>query len=594
MEHTDKTRIASHTRRRILTSAGLTLAAFAAGHASFMDGCFPAATALITYALSKNIANIYLIIPILCGMMPLAINGYEIWADAGTVCICALLFIFSRSFTFKLWHRAVLAVSVRIICGSIYALATAGLYKFSADEIIVTSLMIAGFVFAFDIIADTAERGQERANHSKAQLFASFTAAIILIVCSAGAYQLILPLTVFLCLWVSVCSQVYCTAIVAVTGSVMAALAGQEQWGAMATLIIASAAAEIVKPAGAPAVISSFVATAAAMKYVESGVVLGIEYIGLFPPAILFMLLYIKAGKRMSSLINKISGEACGYESREIAANRQLKERAAEMAELSRFYATYLDSRSMLADQFEITARIIDHARQEMRKKKHDTAKEKLQFEIYASQSAASGTINGDCCGWHDIGDGRTAMIISDGMGKGKKAAAESLMVVRTVTSLLRAGVDAGLALKLVNTVMLMKNDEDSFATVDLMIADRKSGKAKLYKTGAAPTLLRRKNSVEEIRLSAVPLGIVNGLKMDYVEATLKRGDWIVMMSDGVSDGGDSRGGNNDFLDTVKSTVADVRSNNPEVMCELILGQASDSYIGRERDDLTVMVARVV
>ena len=78
-------------------------------------------------------------------------------------------------------------------------------------------------------------------------------------------------------------------------------------------------------------------------------------------------------------------------------------------------------------------------------------------MDIAVSQCAASGSINGDCCGWQDIGDGRVAMVVSDGMGKGKKAASESLMVTKTIMALLRSGVTADLTLKMINTVMLIK-----------------------------------------------------------------------------------------------------------------------------------------
>ena len=155
--------------------------------------------------------------------------------------------------------------------------------------------------------------------------------------------------------------------------------------------------------------------------------------------------------------------------------------------------------------------------------------------------------------------------------------------------ALLRSGAGVDLILRMINEVMLMKDDDDSFATVDLMIADTRTGSARFYKTGAAPTLIRRKGRVEEVRLSAVPLGIVNGLKIKYVEVSLKKGDWIIMMSDGVSDGGDGMG-----LAAIKDTVGGVRSENPKTMCDLILNRASDSYIGKERDDLTVMAARIL
>ena len=163
-------------------------------------------------------------------------------------------------------------------------------------------------------------------------------------------------------------------------------------------------------------------------------------------------------------------------------------------------------------------------------------------------------------------------------------------MVTKTIMGLLKAGASTDLTLKMINTIMVMKDDEDSFATVDLIILDKKIGKAKFYKIGAAPTLIRRKNSVEEVKLSAVPLGIVNGIKIQYVEAFLKKGDYIIMMSDGVSDGGGGRG----FLSQLKEIVLNIRSENPQTICDLILNQSADSYIGKERDDLTVLVAKLM
>ena len=62
------------------------------------------------------------------------------------------------------------------------------------------------------------------------------------------------------------------------------------------------------------------------------------------------------------------------------------------------------------------------------------------------------------------------------------------------------------------------------------------------------------------------------------------------MMSDGISDGGDGRG----ILEHIKKAAGNVRSTDPQTMCDLILNQAADSYIGKERDDLTVMAARII
>jgi serine phosphatase RsbU (regulator of sigma subunit) len=176
-----------------------------------------------------------------------------------------------------------------------------------------------------------------------------------------------------------------------------------------------------------------------------------------------------------------ISGQLKGPEQN---MKKLLDIKIVEMQAMAELYGTYLDSRSMLADQFRITEQIMEDLKLKIgstAEGKHNV-REKFQMDISISQLAASGLINGDCCGWSDIGRGRTAMVVSDGMGKGKKAAAESLMVTRTIISLLKSGVTAELTLKMINTIMLMKDDEDSYATVDLVIVDRKSGRCRFFK----------------------------------------------------------------------------------------------------------------
>jgi len=320
----------------------------------------------------------------------------------------------------------------------------------------------------------------------------------------------------------------------------------------------------------------------------ESGVVLGIDKYTLLIPVMLFGVFYWRFEDGMRKFMSRFTGESAGAETEDAFLEKILKDKSSQMSDLTELYSTYLDSRAVMANQFNLTRQVIDDigwlaSKQGRRAASRDH--DRFGVDIAVSQCAASGVINGDCCGWQDLGDGRVVMVVSDGMGKGKKAAAESLMVTRTMIALLKSGATVDLALKMINTIMLMKDNEDSYATLDMVTVDKQSGKAKFYKIGAAPTLIRRRSNVEEVKLSAVPLGIVNGLKVRYVETTLKKDDWIIMMSDGVSDGG---------LQKIKETTADVRSADPQTMSDLIMNRAADSYIGRERDDLTVMVARIL
>ena len=89
--------------------------------------------------------------------------------------------------------------------------------------------------------------------------------------------------------------------------------------------------------------------------------------------------------------------------------------------------------------------------------------------------------------------DGSLAFILSDGMGKGMKAAAESQAVISKLRKLLKEGVSVARAIKEVNISMIEQSGREySFATLDLTIIDQKTGRAKFYKMGAALSFMLR------------------------------------------------------------------------------------------------------
>lgn len=588
MENTTKANNFVLTKGKMLRILILMLFVFLIGRAPVMGENFPTAIAVIAYMVSRNTVNIYLIIPIAAGILPYYTRGYDPWGDLIAMCICGLFFISAHHIKLQLWHKATIAASISIVCTSIYRLATVTVYKMDTQTLIFEGFLVFIMVFLIDSFYKSIT-GKNDKNTIEIQL-AALAAGCLLTTCGAGLSFLVWPAVVFLSLWAATYLQSGQALFMTVASGAAAALVDQAQWGLLMTVIIGICGLSLCRKYGMLPAGIVFLTICFALRSAESGVVLGVDNYCLFLGAASFFAVNWKFKKTLRKILLMFAaGDMRQKDEADPYILQVLEERSAEMADLTDLYSTYLDKRSILANQFEVTEQIIDNIRCSANKSARRMG-EKFDADIAVSQCAASGVINGDCCGWNDIGDGRIAMIVSDGMGKGKKAASESLMVVKTIMALLRSGVSTELTLKMINTVMLMKDDEDSFATVDLIIVDKKTGHTKFYKIGAAPTLIRRKNNVEEVQLSAVPLGIVNGLKIRYVETTLKRDDWIIMMSDGISDGGDGRG----FLPQIKETVLDVRSGDPRTMSNLILNQASDSYIGKERDDLTVMVARMI
>lgn len=225
----------------------------------------------------------------------------------------------------------------------------------------------------------------------------------------------------------------------------------------------------------------------------------------------------------------------------------------------------------------------------------------KLAVKVgYACCAAAE--ISGDAVISCGLPDGSRALILSDGMGKGIKAAAGSRLVVSRLRRNLKEGMPVARAIKDVNRYMIDHGGED-FATVDLTIIDPSACRAKFYKMGAATSFVVRGGNVRAIAQAALPVGIIPALRLTHISARLKAGDIIVMASDGITeaDRKDMEAGwlteyLSDFVEkspanqTEQENIGTFRHMSPRRMAADILQQALLRYGGREQDDLTVAV----
>lgn len=133
-------------------------------------------------------------------------------------------------------------------------------------------------------------------------------------------------------------------------------------------------------------------------------------------------------------------------------------------------------------------------------------------------------------------GRGGYFVLLSDGMGQGARAALDSTLAVEMTAALLKAGIDVHSALKMVNASLMLKADEESLATLDILHIDLYTGTANFYKAGAAKSLLRRKDKCTQIKRAALPVGILREVRFGCCTGRLLPGDLVVMASDGVFD----------------------------------------------------------
>jgi len=573
------------TKVKIIRTALIVITAVLVCRVPLTGETFPTAIAVATYMTYRNIKCSGLILPIAAGSMTYIPKGIDPWGSLIAMTICTVIFAVLRKteVCMKTWQISLIAISVNITVRSIYGLATLTVYQLSLIQLTTESLIIFAEIFMTHNIYNCFANKQ----HDVQIALSSFVTAILLMICGAGIEAMQWPAAVFISIWTATMLPTGQAVSASVAAGVTAAITGDPQWGFLLTLIISTCITSLCKKDAVLLRSLIYILSAMLMQYVENGVILGIDNYVLFTGGFGYIILCWNYDTVLRRIIGKFAGGSkTNKENSRQSSEAELKKQAREIGELAQLYGTYLDSRSILSYQFNVMKQIMEYSSVNQRA----NFKEKVSLEIAVSQIAATGTINGDCCGWDDIGNGRVAMIISDGMGKGKRAAAESLLVVRTLLTLLKCGAAVEQTIKLINTVMMIKDDGDSFATVDLIIADKRTGRARIYKVGAAPTLIRRKDRTEEVVMSAVPLGVVNGIEIQFVETILHSGDLIIMMSDGVSDGPDGRG----YVAQIKEMAEEIRNIDPQGICDLLISKSADSYIGKERDDLTVLTALAI
>lgn len=218
----------------------------------------------------------------------------------------------------------------------------------------------------------------------------------------------------------------------------------------------------------------------------------------------------------------------------------------------------------------------------------------------YAAAAAAG--ISGDAAVSCGLPGGSRALILSDGMGKGIKAAAGSRLVVRRLRRNLKAGMPVAQAIKEVNRYMIEQAEgadmSEEFATVDLTVIDRQSRRARFYKMGAATSFIMRGGRVRKIKGTALPVGIIPKLRLTHISAVLKEGDLIVMVSDGITDADrndlEARWLCDYLSEEIYSADFDTGRMSARQIAADILAEAEARYVGRERDDLTVAAALIV
>ena len=154
-----------------------------------------------------------------------------------------------------------------------------------------------------------------------------------------------------------------------------------------------------------------------------------------------------------------------------------------------------------------------------------------------ASVKKEGESVSGDRGTYFKTDSGLLCVILSDGMGTGPHAAQESMAAVEILEELLKAGMEPGCAMRLLNSAAMLKNGEDwGYATVDLCCIDLFTGDTSFYKYGAAPSYVKTGRAIRRVKCTSLAAGMLagEGSAPDMVRVRLRPGHVALIASDGV------------------------------------------------------------
>ena len=218
--------------------------------------------------------------------------------------------------------------------------------------------------------------------------------------------------------------------------------------------------------------------------------------------------------------------------------------------------------------------------------------REEPVFAIHTATAfapAEEGRPTGDAAAFLETEKGRALLALSDGMGTGAEAAKESRVAIELLEQFTEAGFDRELSVKMINSALLLRRGEETYATLDICEIDLFNGHAEFVKLGAVASYIWRNDRVISLRSTTLPAGILKQVSPETNEMLLKDGDMLFLVTDGITD---ALGGEEKTAGWLKGKLLAFPVANPEDAAEYILQEAKKERKDDRRDDMTVLAGR--
>ncbi len=195
-------------------------------------------------------------------------------------------------------------------------------------------------------------------------------------------------------------------------------------------------------------------------------------------------------------------------------------------------------------------------------------------------------TRSGDTYSVLKIDERRFLVALSDGMGSGAEARDVSDRTLTLLESFYKAKMPSETVLSTVNR-LISYSGEEKFSCLDLAAVDLDTGDADIVKIGSPVGFILAQEELRVLEGESLPLGMLEAVHPATLRATLHAGDFMLFMSDGVTQAFGSSA-------ELYAYLSALRPINPQSLAEEVLKKALGCYRGKAEDDMTVLAVKLM
>ncbi len=189
--------------------------------------------------------------------------------------------------------------------------------------------------------------------------------------------------------------------------------------------------------------------------------------------------------------------------------------------------------------------------------------------------------------------NGGVSVVLADGQSSGKGAKWVSSLVVRKVIQFIADGVRDGAAARAASDALFTERDGRVSATLNIISADLQTGTIVISRNNPAPVLLSYGQKVKFLSTETDPVGLRRDTRPMITEVPLEVGVTVIAFTDGLVHAGSYYGESMDIGTCLKVELED-ESPSPQKIADSLISHALKLERGRPRDDISIIVLRVV